>query len=288
MSTIDTCCICGGRNLKVREGKIRTKRKIKADKILECLNCSFVFLNENSHIKEDHYKKSLMHPILTTLEELRCESRQDDVRRLRYFIPQIKGKKIIEIGSGNGQFLKFSQRFSTTVCGVEPEARFKDIFLEEKLNIRNDINKVSQKFDSVFCFHVIEHVKDPIEFIESLFSLVESKGTIFVETPNSKDALISLYKLKAFSNFTYWDNHLVLFSKKSFKLMMSKYSYSCKLIKVQRYGLGNHIGWILNGEPGGHKKYLRIENSPFSLLYKKILCFMGRQDTLLFKIMKSY
>ena len=288
MSTIDTCCICGGRNLKVREGKIRTERKIKADKILECLNCSFVFLNENSHIEDDHYKKSLMHPILRTLEELRCESRQDDVRRLRYFIPQIKGKKIIEIGSGNGQFLKFAQRFSATVCGVEPEARFKDIFLEEKLNIRNDINKVSQKFDSVFCFHVIEHVKDPIEFIESLFSLVESKGTIFVETPNSKDALISLYKLKAFSNFTYWDNHLVLFSKKSFKLMMSKYSYSCKLIKVQRYGLGNHIGWILNGEPGGHKKYLRIENSPFSLLYKKILCFMGHQDTLLFKIMKSY
>lgn len=288
MSTIDTCFICGGRNLKVREGKIRTERKIKADKILECLNCSFVFLNENSHIEEDHYKKSLMHPILRTLEELRCESRQDDARRLRYFIPQIKGKKIIEIGSGNGQFLKFAQRFSTTVFGVEPEARFKDIFLEEKLNIRSDINKVSQKFDSVFCFHVIEHVKDPIEFIESLFSLVESKGTIFVETPNSKDALISLYKLKAFSNFTYWDNHLVLFSKKSFKLMMSKYSYSCKLIKVQRYGLGNHIGWILNGEPGGHKKYLRIENSPFSLLYRKILCFMGYQDTLLFKIMKSY
>ena len=97
------CRLCGSSTFP-RKGKIRSTRSLLADKILECKACSFVFLNDDSHISQTHYEESLMHDYEKTLEDSREESKEEDLRRYDMLKSEILNKKIIEVGVGNGGF----------------------------------------------------------------------------------------------------------------------------------------------------------------------------------------
>jgi len=288
------CNLCGSISY-ARKGKIRAHRKILATKILECSNCSLVFLDDDTHISEFHYEQSLMHNGFFNLEESRIETKVDDLRRFRMLEVEIKDKHLIEIGSGNGGFLLQAKRLTKSVVGIEPEKMYHDTFKSENLRIYSNINDYNnavshinvQKFDIVVSFHVIEHIKHPLEFLLQLLELVSSGGKVYLETPNSNDALIKLYDSEAFQNFTYWDNHLVLFNKKSFEYMLGKITgLNFRSIPVQRYGIANHLYWLSKGEPGGHKKWNFVENSLINSQYEKLLADLNMNDTLFYEITK--
>lgn len=71
----------------------------------------------------------------------------------------------------------------------------------------------NEKFDIIILTEVIEHIPDPLGFVESLRALMSTEGRILITTPN-KDKLIS--------DELYWDTelppvHLWWLSKKSFE-----------------------------------------------------------------------
>ena len=112
-------------------------------------------------------------------------------------------------------------------------------------------------------------------------------GKIFIETPNSNDALISLYQSNSFQDFTYWDNHLVLFNNKSFEYLCNKIiGIKYKSIAVQRYNISNHLYWLASGKPGGHKVWNFLNNKVIENQYKNILSELGANDTLFYEITK--
>ena len=49
----------------------------------------------------------------------------------------------------------------------------------------------------------------------------------------------------------------------------------------QRYGYTNHLGWMLDGLPGGHKKYSEFEIEKLEEIYKSSRCESGTSDTLI-------
>ena len=61
---------------------------------------------------------------------------------------------------------------------------------------------------------MIEHVKNPLEFLLQILILLKPSGKAYIETPNLNDALIKSYDSSTFQDFTYWGNHLVLFNPK--------------------------------------------------------------------------
>ena len=289
MSLSNYCKLCGSNTFE-RLGKIRTNKIILANKILECSTCGFVFLNDDSHISSTHYKESMMHGSKQTLEASRIETYLDDFRRYSMLKSEIAKRDILEVGSGNGAFLKLSKDVAKTVHGIEPEIRHHDIFLIEELNINSFDYYINQKFefDTIFSFHVIEHVSDPFAFLMQLLELLKVNGKVYIETPNSNDALIKLYNSEAFQDFTYWDNHLVLFNNKSFEYMCSKVSnISFKSIPVQRYGIANHLYWLSNRKPGGHKYWSFLENESINIEYKEKLSELFMNDTLFYEITKT-
>ena len=52
-------------------------------------------------------------------------------------------------------------------------------------------------------FHVIEHLKDPVNLLKKASHFLKDDSKIFLEIPNADDVLLSLYKSKDFSKFTY-------------------------------------------------------------------------------------
>lgn len=284
--------LCGSISFE-RKGKIRTTRKIIANKVLECSNCSLVYLNDDTHISDFHYEQSQMHDKQLDLMESRSETKVDDLRRLRMLESEIKDKNLVEVGCGNAGFLTLAKHLVKSAVGIEPEKKNHDNFKLEGLSVYSSINEYANdlnnnndnKPDIIVSFHVIEHVKNPLEFLLQILSLLKPSGKAYIETPNSNDALIKLYDSSAFQDFTYWDNHLVLFNQKSFEFMLSKImGINFKSIPVQRYGIANHLYWLANEKPGGHKKWNFVESTRMNEDYKEALSDLNMNDTLFYEI----
>lgn len=284
------CPICSSSNFKIRPGKIRTTNIIKASKVLECNSCGFVFLDDTSHISNLHYQESRMFESdkqEVDLAKYRQETKVDDVRRFEFLKAQITGKEVLEVGSGNSSFLLLAQTKAARVVGIEPDRQFQDQFRKERLDIHADIESLDSQFDVVCTFHVIEHVKDVRKFVESLIGKTRRGGKIYIETPNSDDALITLYESREFMDFTYWDNHLGLLNHQSMQFLLDDlYGIEYKSHYVQRYGIGNHLHWLAKKAGGGHLKWNFLENSETTQGYQKSLGEQGKNDTLFYEITK--
>lgn len=96
---------------------------------------------------------------------------------------------LIEFGCGPGYFLSRAKAIVPRVCGVEynePAARRArdagfDVYDEAK-----DLSGLKGSFDAAFSFHVLEHVQDPLGFLERLVELVKPDGRIGISVPNQE------------------------------------------------------------------------------------------------------
>ena len=111
---------------------------------------------------------------------------------------QPRPKTLLEIGCGKGLFL---EQFSTIVqlekvVGIEFDKKVTDqINVNAPLEVHNDYYEniqLHEKFDVIFCWHVIEHVIDLHAFLEKIKK--DSSGIVVFGTP----AFGWLNEMKAF------------------------------------------------------------------------------------------
>jgi hypothetical protein len=132
-------------------------------------------------------------------------------------------------------------------------------------------------------FHVLEHLPDPLKVLSELHSILEpDKGTLIVEIPNANDFLISQMQCESFINFSLWSQHLVLYTRDSLHKLLSAAGFvDIRITGVQRYGLANHLTWLSEGKPGGHRGQLAFfENADLSMAYQSALAAQDSTDTL--------
>lgn len=278
------CYLCKSeKNAKVK-GSVRDMPNLQ---ILKCQECGLVFLNSFDHIYDSFYEESKMLEDLTSVESWRRETESDDMRRFNSIRNEICNKDILDFGTGNGQFLKIASAIARSVVGVELDARASNFLNKEGIKCHRTLDDISrdEKFDIVFVFHVLEHLKDPIAFLIEIASKVRSGGKIILEVPNADDALISVYKSNAFSDFTYWSCHLMLFNDATLRKVIEFAGLKCKEIRqVQRYPLSNHLFWLANEKPGGHTKWEFMNDNILNESYTRILSNMKACDTIIAEI----
>lgn len=97
-------------------------------------------------------------------------------------------ERLIDVGAGYGIFLDEWRKVSpgTQVLAVEPseslaaECRSKGFDVVEE--IAENISGYNDYADLVVCFEVLEHVYDPLSFVQTLSRLVKPGGYVFVST----------------------------------------------------------------------------------------------------------
>ncbi len=99
------------------------------------------------------------------------------------------GKKILDIGTGTGEFLSLFTQFNTKCTGIDSYDNFK-VKKNEKINLlKIDLfdyfkKNTKKKFDVIFCFEVIEHIEDKSIFFKLLKRNISKNGLIFLSTIN--------------------------------------------------------------------------------------------------------
>lgn len=280
-----SCYLCGSDKFKLRDGEVRDKKELK---ILECLDCSLVYLSDNFHVKDGFYEESNMHRSFD-LQRWINETDADDERRYKFTKQLIINRDILDFGSGNGGYLKYVKDNAKSVSAIELEKAIEPHYKEQNIKLFKEIDEIDRDFDLITMFHVLEHLNSPRETLIKLTSKLRDGGKLIIEVPNSEDALLTLYKSEAFSKFTYWSCHLYFFNAKTLQELVKQCGLDIDFIKhVQRYPLSNHLYWLSKNRAGGHEQWGSfLDSEALSAAYKDSLASMGKTDTLIAQISKG-
>lgn len=141
-------------------------------------------------------------------------------------------KKLLDIGCGTGDFLAIAQKRHWEISGVEPDVQARKIASEKtttKIETNEYLSQIpNESFDAITMWHVLEHVPNLSEQIQTLKRLLKPNGTIFIAVPNFKSHDAKHYK-------EFWaaydvPRHLWHFSQKSIKLLFAK--ENMKVVKI--------------------------------------------------------
>jgi SAM-dependent methyltransferase len=207
----------------------------------------------------------------------------DTERRMKSFRQFYVGRRVLDFGCGEGNFLRQVYPCASSASGVELQQSFREALSGDGILCHSDISQALTPVDTVFMFHVLEHLSDPLGALREIRETLEpNSGTLVVEVPHARDLLLGEFQCKAFIDFTLWSQHLVLHTRDSLqKILIAAGFTDIHVSGVQRYGLVNHLTWLNDGKPGGHKGPLSVlETADLSLAYQAALAGLDRTDTL--------
>ena len=96
--------------------------------------------------------------------------------------------KVLDLGCGNGDFLKSFSNLGYEVCGVDisPDVhdRLGDKYKVYNIDIENEDCPFKGEFDYVFSKSVIEHTKNPDAFLDFINSSLKPGGICVVMAPS--------------------------------------------------------------------------------------------------------
>lgn len=207
---------------------------------------------------------------------------RDCDRRLRELESHFVDKRIIDFGCGRGLFLVRARELAREVHGVELQASFRELLEAEDVACSPSLGEAPVEVDSIFMFHALEHLPEPLETLRSVREHLRPEGCLVVEVPHARDILLDYMCLGAFRDFTLWSQHLVLHTRESLRRLLEAAGFSrISIMGVQRYGLGNHLHWLTEGSPSGHASHLgTLESSELRTAYANALAAHDLTDAL--------
>ena len=272
-------------------------------KFFECSKCDAIYLNPPLSDNEEtfFYKKEFEKFMSSragsdydwTNAQKHIDSNQENVnRRWKFMADYAKpGMNLLEIGCSTGFMLDHFKEKGLKVKGTELSDEFvpflKNRGYEIFLSLEDLIQaKSQQKFDIITHYFVFEHIRDPFEFLEKSYQLLNKDGWIIMEVPSATDPLTSLYDIPAFEKF-YWSiAHHYYYRPKTISYILDKLGYEYKIVPEQRYDLSNHINWMTSGRPGGQGKFDQFFSKSLTKKYKEDLKSKWVCDTMFVYIKK--
>jgi 2-polyprenyl-3-methyl-5-hydroxy-6-metoxy-1,4-benzoquinol methylase len=216
---------------------------------------------------------------------VRSKKLEDEGRRLKQFLPFIKGKSICDFGTGHGLFLDLCVGVASQVNGVELRQEcINNIHrrLGDSVSVKPSIEDFQQAFDVVTMFHVLEHLEDQQAHLQMAYKVLKSGGQIILEVPHAEDFLIEKVALESFYDFSFWSEHLILHTRGTIRHFLQAAGFAdIKIFPFQRFGYANHLHWLRHGKPGGHDIYKDIPSDEFDQSYREFLCQRNWSDTLI-------
>lgn len=109
--------------------------------------------------------------------------------RLQRAIGEGPGKRVLDIGCGQGVFLEMMRDRGFEVCGVELGEQSSRIARKKRglSVITGDLSSLDaekESFDAVLMSHLIEHVDDPVALLERVRDLLRPGGVALLSLPN--------------------------------------------------------------------------------------------------------
>jgi 2-polyprenyl-3-methyl-5-hydroxy-6-metoxy-1,4-benzoquinol methylase len=175
-------------------------------KVVRCLTCGHVQLSPLPSLEEntafyqaDDQTRRLMGE--TDFAVWQSKTAADTARRvnwLRSLLPDKGGQEgILDIGCGYGFFVDTLAQMGYQATGLDVSQGRLDLARTHLRGtfIRSTVNDAfvdshRNGFRAVAMFHVLEHVRKPVTFLQQCFELVSQGGWLLIEVPNLNDEML--------------------------------------------------------------------------------------------------
>ncbi len=141
--------------------------------------------------------------------------------------PGLNGRRVLEVGAGQGNLVRAAVRAGATVTGIEPSpaARLAQERAPSATVLQADpmtADLATGAFDVCISADVIEHVPDPASLLRRLHDALAPGGELVITTPNSRSLFA---RLLGPAWFEYKQEHLWYFSGENVRLLLIRTGY---------------------------------------------------------------
>lgn len=254
------CYLCGSDRVTVIRNRLRHN---VTRNVLLCQSCGLNYLEPRSSDLRDYYAEEYRNTYSPKTSEaadsqaifdIYSPLQAERIERLKPYLPATKSGRALDVGASAGHFLYALKPYYDKLVGIEYNQANAQ-FMRDKLGFRAYTTPLEETdlpegyFDLITVFHTLEHMPDPVAFLQTARRYLKPDGWLYVEVPNVDDALLSAYKSEPFADFWYREPHLFNFSPRTLNHVMNKAGLAGQVIPVQRYGFTNHLHWLMTGQP---------------------------------------
>lgn len=226
-----SCNLCSNESFQVIEDEENPFQ------VLKCRQCSLVFVHPQPNVREleSHYDDHYYRKWMGEQKQKRCKMWKRRLDRLEKFCS--KGN-LLDVGCGEGSFLKLAKQKGWTVKGTE-FSPFAAQYAADLLNTNifcgdlTDAGYPENCFDVVTLWHVLEHVPDPERYLKTIHEILQPGGLLVLAVPNVNNLMMKLayrivkrQRLKLFHSGEK-ELHLFHFSPKTIRSYLKKTGFDC-------------------------------------------------------------
>lgn len=153
------------------------------------------------------------------------------------FLAERQPVRVLEIGCGQGDFLKQARRFGKEVKGLEYNKKAIETCRRNGLDVvHGSVETHGEPVDIVLAFQVIEHLENPGTVLEDWVRRIAPGGYLVVAVPNQDGAMGQVhdnYLNLPPHHATLWGEQSLRFIAERFKLEMVR--YLCEPLSLELY-----------------------------------------------------
>lgn len=211
-----------------------------------------------------------------------------DKKIFRKLLKEIKSDKIniLDIGGGTGWLLNTIKKIEprvniTQVVDIDSTAKKiaennGHLYFEGRIEeFKTDI-----QFHLVLMLNIIEHISNPEDVLESVYEKLADGGSILIKTPNTMSFDARLFR-QSYWGGLHCPRHWVIFSEKSFRILIKKTSLRIESLKFTQAGAFWAFSIIVFF---ARKKWIRVDKERpviFHPLFPFISSFFAGLDFIL-------
>jgi 2-polyprenyl-3-methyl-5-hydroxy-6-metoxy-1,4-benzoquinol methylase len=238
--------------------------------ICRCRNCGFAFLTPRptteqlAQAYDDSYYGVSDTKFSPWIESILDFFRKTRSRRVQRYIG--KGGTVLDIGCGNGQFLKYLLDEGYTSYGIERPGKSAGRAAKiDGLHLSTDPLTADsfspQSFDAVCLWHVFEHLEAPKATLKMIHNFLKPGGYLFLSLPNIDSLQIRVFK----GNWLHLDppKHLIFPGPDTLVRELAAHGF----------------------EPV-HKTFFSLEQNPFGIQQSLLNCLCKKRE-ILFEALKG-
>ena len=242
---MNTCCrLCGAGLSEERTQKICTpsgtqffskdqtaERKVVEIELVSCDACGLIQTRNDPIIYKDNSSASSF-----VSEQLRDHRKKQAVKLFNF--QECQSPSVLEVGCGDGSFLKSITPISGSMLGVEPAEKTADLARKQGVNVVSllvveDTKIEKQDFDCFFLFHVLEHVPNILPFLRGIRNNLREGAVGCVEIPCTEAAF------EAGRYGDYMPDHMSYFTAPTSRKALETSGF--EVLEMERNWQGEHL-----------------------------------------------
>jgi SAM-dependent methyltransferase len=155
-------------------------------------------------------------------------------------------QSFVEIGCGDGSFMKYARERIPRILGIEPSHKFAEEAVREGFEVLvgyvgSATHLTEGKFDAFVSRQVFEHLPDPLDVLVGIRKMLRPGAVGLIEVPNGQRAL----RMKRF--FEFFPDHVNYYSVNSLVALAS--DAGLNVIACQESFGGDYLELWLRNEP---------------------------------------